>query len=161
MAQSEGRAQGLGVAIGVGLAFALAAVVMFALFHLLRGQGPSARTPVGITFAFGWAMATLAAAVPLMLRLGTLRAGMIRTGPGATSEGGAMIETRSRAPAIFIALSAVLLLVAMLMLYGDGSTTPLGALVGAGLAVCMFSWARHAWPPKAPFDPASPPPGRS
>ena len=90
MMQSEGRPQGLGVAIAVGVAFALAAAAMFGLCALLRDQGPSARTGLGVLFAFAWATATMAAAIPLMLRLGTLRAGMVSTEAGRISEGDAV-----------------------------------------------------------------------
>ena len=66
-----------------------------------------------------------------------------------------MIETRSRAPALFIGLSALLLLAAVVVMFGDRSTTPVGALVGGGVGVMMLGWARAAWPAKTPFDPAA------
>lgn len=165
MTQVEGPRQGLAVSLIVMAAFAVAALVLFAVVWVLMGQGPSAATGVGALFALGWVMATFAAVVPLALRLGRMRAARVRTQAGPVAEAGptaggyggfvgerarihgdAYIEMRSRAPAIFVGLSAALLLVGEVLLLGDGRTTVVGAGFGAVAAFILSGGARALWP---------------
>ena len=108
--------------------------------HLLVHQRAPSTGLMGL-LAFGWVSLATVVAMALAVASG-LTSGKITRHVGVVSD----IAIRSRAPAVFLYISAAGLAVTTVCLYVIGRTTPTGLGVGIAMAYFNANWAKQAVP---------------
>jgi hypothetical protein len=159
--------RGSGAVVIVGSMFTAIGIALVggAVHLLIHQRGPS--TGLMGLLAFGWASLATVVGMALAFASGltsgkmTRRVGVVSvqthaplngqlattlTGSGAESAGSTDVTIRSRAPAVFLYISAAGLAATTVYLYAIGRTTPTGFGVGIVMAYFNANWGKRAVP---------------